>query len=238
MRINRLPFAGSKTVCSLAAALLAFSMSVDSAEAQRSRGGQPNLTTLDRKAEDAQDAFMRTSAELAREYEDLGELERAQAVLRTMLKLNPSAKQIEDKIKELDEIRLSQNEAAIEVDPTRGWVSAKVGVEKGNKIRFLAEGECRVTISQMVSPDGVPSGDVKTELVSGVPLGALMGLIVDQKGKSGKPFAIGQKTEATADTTGQLFLRVNLPPQTKATGKFKVQVTGDIATADSRIGGR
>jgi len=216
-------------------AFLVLVVCIGTADAQRPRTGrEPNLTTLDKKAEDAQEVFMRTSAELAREYEDLGELERAQTVLRTMLKLNPKAKQIEDKIKELDEIRLAQNEAAIEVDPTRGWVSAKVGVQKGNTIRFLAEGECRVTISQMVNPDGFASDDVKTDLVAGVPLGALMGLIVDQKGKSGKPFPIGQQTETKADTTGQLFLRVNLPPQTRATGKYRVQVTGDIATADPR----
>ncbi|MCA8984794.1 MAG: hypothetical protein R3C12_25550 [Planctomycetaceae bacterium] len=200
------------------------------------RGG--NVVTVDKKAEEARESFLRTSAELAREYEDLGELEKAQEVLRSMLKLAPGTKPIEEKIKQLDEVRLAQNEADTEVDASRGWVAARVAVEKGKVIRFQAEGDCRVTFSQLVNPEGVAAGDVKTEMALGVPFGALMGMIVDDKGKPGQPFHIGQKNELNADATGQLFLRVNLPPQAKATGKYRVRITGDIKSADASSTGR
>lgn len=209
------------------------------AEAQRTppakpgRGGGQNVSSVDRKADEAQQSFMRASAELAKEYEELGELGKAQQVLQNMLKLSPGVKQIEEKIKALNEQRLSQNEAGVEVDPNRGWVSAKVAVEKGKTIRFLANGDCRITINQLqTGPEGVPSDDLKTDLISGVPLGGLMGMIVDNKGKTGQPFAIGQKLETTADTTGQLFLRVNVPPQAKVTGRYRVQVSGDILMSE------
>lgn len=202
-----------------------------------SRGGG-NVVTLDKKAEEARDSFMKTSAELAREYEDLGELERAQEVLRAILKLNPGARQIEDKVKQLEETRLSKIEAEVEVDPSRGWVAARVGVEKGKTMRFVGSGECKVTLSQFVTPEGVSSADVKSDMVAGIPFGALMGMVVDGRGKQGQPFAIGAKNEVDADSTGQLFLRVNIPPQAKVTGKYKVVITGDIKTGETSSASR
>lgn len=139
---------------------------------------------------------------------------------------------MEEKIKSLHEQRMSQNESGVEVDPNRGWVPTRVAVEKGKTVRFVATGDCRLTVIQAVSPAGVPTEDVKTDMVSGVPLGGLMGMIVDKGGKLGKPFSIGEQLETTADTSGVLFLRVNIPPQTKATGRFRVQITGDIMMAE------
>jgi len=196
------------------------------------RGGG-NVQMLDKKADEAQQSFMRVAADLAKEYEDLGELTKAQDVLKKMLKLAPDLKQIEAKIKDLEEQRIAQNESFIDVDPSRGWVPTRVGVEKGNLIRFQAEGDCRINLAVAVNPDGISANDPKVEMVSDIPLGALMGMIVDARGKAGKPFAIGSQSEINADATGLLLLRANVPPQAKVNGKYRVQITGDILAESS-----
>lgn len=195
--------------------------------------GGGNVLQLDKKAEEAQQSFMRIAADLAKEYEDLGELTKAQDVLKKMLKLSPDLKQIEAKIKDLEEQRIAQNESFIDVDPARGWVATRIGVEKGNLVRFQAEGECRINLIVAVNAEGISTNDPKVDMVSEVPLGGLMGMIVDTKGKAGKPFAIGAQKEINADSTGQVLLRVNVPPQAKVNGKYRVQITGDILAESS-----
>ncbi|HBN75085.1 MAG TPA: hypothetical protein DD473_04560 [Planctomycetaceae bacterium] len=203
-----------------------------------SRNNAANVTMLDQQAEQAHQDFLETSADLAREYEDLGELEKAKGILQQMLKLAPDLKQVKDKIDSLEEARIAGNEAILEVDASQSWIPANVGVTKGNTIRFESNGEFRMLVNQTVGPDGVASKDVKTDLAAGVPLGALMGLIVDAKGKSSDPFSIGKSGEMKSPQNGQLFVRVNVPPQSKCIGKIKLRVTGDIIVPKSETSNR
>ncbi len=209
-----------------------------SSSSKSSRNNAANVTVLDQQAEQAHKAFLETSADLAREYEDLGELEKAKGILEQMLKLSPDLKQVKDKIDSLEEARIAGNEALLEVDASKSWVPANVGMTKGNTIRFESQGEYRMLVNQTVGPDGVASKDVKTDLASGVPLGALMGLIVDAKGKSSDPFSIGKTGEMKAPQDGQLFVRVNVPPKSKCIGKIKLRVTGDIVVPKSETSNR
>ncbi|WP_339746517.1 hypothetical protein [uncultured Rubinisphaera sp.] len=202
------------------------------------RNNAANVTILDQQAEQAHKAFLETSADLAREYEDLGELEKAKGILEQMLKLAPDLKQVKDKIDSLEEARIAGNEAILEVDASQSWMPANVAVVKGNTIRFESNGEFRMLVNQTVGPDGVASKDVKTDLATGVPLGALMGLIVDAKGKSSDPFSIGKTGEMKAPQDGQLFVRVNVPPQSKCIGKIKLRITGDIVVPKSETSSR
>lgn len=238
--MNALSFTCQNNVCKF---LLCCGIGVfclpDHVEAQRnSRNRGPNVTDLDRQAKMAQEDFLNSSAELASQYEEIGELEKAQEILKKMLKLNPDAKQIQDKIDDLDEVRIAANEMLLQVDGGDGWKSANVGVKEGNVIRFESDGEVRIILNQTVGPDGVESENVKTDLAKGVPLGALMGLIVDGKGESGEPFAIGRKTEMDAPKDGQLFLRINAPPGAKCLGKVKVRITGDIVIPETESSSR
>ncbi len=234
----RLPF---PTAVSCLAALLMVSAMPTTGWAQKSssRGNRaPNVNLLDQKAAAAQEQFLNSQAELAREYEEIGEIEKAQSVLRTMLKLSPDLTQIRDKIEALEESRIAGNEVTMEIDPSRGWMPTNVAVQKDKIIRFESTGEFRMLINQTVTPSGFQTEDVKTDLAAGVPLGALMGLIVDGKGKSGDPFAVGQKSEVKASQEGQLFVRVNVPPGSKCTGKIRLQITGDIITRGNASSGR
>ncbi len=224
-------------VCGISLALLLM-LIPDAALAQKnsssSRG--TNTVALEKKVADAETSFMKTAADVARDYEDLGELEKAQEVLRKILSLQPGLEKVRDKIKELEDIRLGKNEILLDIDPGKGWVVTGVGVKKGNKIRFLSDGECRILISQRIDTEGFPSDDVKQDLVAGVPLGALMGVIVNgnvkekrkEKNKPGTPFLIGKKSEIAASQDGQLLVRMNVPPGSKCTGRIRLKISGDI----------
>lgn len=187
-----------------------------------------NTVELEKQIADAETAFMNTAADVALQYEEAGDLEKAQEILEKILRLQPDLSKVQAKIKELEEERLSKNEALLEIDPSKGWVSAGVGVKKGSKIRFESEGESRIIISQRVGSEGFPSGDVKQDLVAGVPLGALMGVVVTRKGKTSEPFLIGKKSEIEISQEGQLLVRVNVPPGSKCTGKIRLRITGEI----------
>ncbi len=228
--------------------LLTFALTLETVYAQKksssSRG--TNTIVLEKKVEEAEASFMKTAADVARDYEEMGELEKAQDVLKKILSLQPGLKKVRDKIKELEEARLATNEVTLDIDPGKGWIVTGVAVKKGNKIRFLSDGECRILISQRIGTDGFPSGDVKQDLAVGVPLGALMGVIVNGtakgkgKGKTrpGTPFLIGKKSEIAASQDGQLLVRMNVPPGSKCTGRIRLKISGDILTPKSSSGGK
>ena len=203
-----------------------------------------NTVALEKKVEEAEASFMKTAADAARDYEELGELEKAQDVLRKILSLQPGLKKVRDKIKELEEARLATNEVTLDIDPGKGWIVTGVAVKKGNKIRFLSDGECRILISQRIGTDGFPSSDVKQDLAVGVPLGALKGVIDNGtakgkgKGKTrpGTPFLIGKKSEIAASQDGQLLVRMNVPPGSKCTGRIRLKISGDILIPKSSGG--
>ena len=73
---------------------------------------------------------------------------------------------------------------------------------------------------------------VKAEdLVSGVPLGAVMGVVAPPGGgrggdKAPKPFVVGASIERRAERDGVLYLKVNVPPGSKVTGKFTAEISG------------
>ncbi len=225
---------------------LGFILSTDAAFAQKSSSSSrgTNAIALEKKVEEAETSFMKTAAEVARDYEELGELEKAQDVLRKILSLQPGLKKVREKIKELEETRLAINEVQLEIDPGKGWIVTGVAVKKGNKIRFVSDGECRLLISQRVGTDGFPSNDLKQDLAVGVPLGALMGVIINSnikgkgKKKPGTPFLIGKKSEIAAPQDGQLLVRINVPSGSKCSGRIRLKISGDILVPQKGSGGK
>ncbi len=242
MVCSKLKFRDSSiTLSGLCAAFLValFVVIPENALAQ-SRG--TSTVGLEKKVEEAETTFMKTAAEVARDYEEMGELEKAQDVLRKILLLQPNLKKVRDKIKELEEQRLGKNEVLLEIDPGKGWVVTGVAVRKGKTIRFLSDGECKIIISQRVDSEGFPTNDVKQDLAVGVPLGALMGVIVGDKGKakgkSSTPFLIGKKSEISASQDGQVLVRMNVPPGSKCTGRIRLKIAGDILIPLKGSGGK
>jgi hypothetical protein len=83
-----------------------------------------------------------------------------------------------------------------------------------------------------LGPKGYEQRDVTKDLISGIPTGALVGMIAPATRKRNqpnpKPFMIGDAKELKPNATGILFLKVNVPPQAKCTGKLKVKLSGNI----------
>ena len=80
------------------------------------------------------------------------------------------------------------------------------------------------------------------------PLGALIGLFVDKKGKPGKVFLIGSEARLSPNQDSVFFVKLNLPPAAKVEGEVKVctsgwlnvpapKYTSPVEIADSPLGG-
>jgi hypothetical protein len=63
-------------------------------------------------------------------------------------------------------------------------------------------------------------------------LGAVLGVIApptaaaDQPGRPPKPFLVGSEYERPADADGILYLKANVPVDTKCTGRLEALVSG------------
>lgn len=197
------------------------------------RGGA-NIKVLDARAQKAQEAFIRESVDLARSYEDAGQLTKAKSLLEDVAKLNGKLPGLKDKIRELNEAILSSNEVDLTLDTSRqGWGEPRALVFKGRTFRIQAQGAYEFVANLTVDPEGFPHKDVLREMADGVPCGALMGLIV-ANGKPGKPFLVGSSTEQTPNEDGVLFLRVNAPPGHRSTGELQVRISGFARVPSSK----
>lgn len=187
------------------------------------------VRSIDVRIQKAQNEFIREAADAAREYEQAGEYERAKTMLKAILKLNPELAGVKAKIKQLNEMQLSDNETDFTIDVSRGWSKAIVKVFKGKPIRIQAEGRFRFVTSLQVGPTGFSTENpVKGDMVNGIPAGALMG-IVASRGKMGKPFLVGVGCEIAPKEDGLLFLTINAPKGHRSSGKIKVKISGTVA---------
>lgn len=187
------------------------------------------VKSIDVRIQKAQDDFIREAFEAAREYEKAGEFERAKAMFKSILKLNPDLTGAKTKIKQLDEMQLSDNLSDFTVDAGRGWSKPLVRVYKGKPIRLQAEGRFKFVTSLQVGPKGFPTENpVKGDMVVGIPAGALMGIIASP-GKAGKPFLVGLGCEVAPKEDGVLYLSVNAPAGHRSSGKIKVKISGTVA---------
>lgn len=199
------------------------------AQAQSKKAGDnANSKVLEVRARKALDGFLRETVDLAKEYESIGDVDQAREMLKTVLKLQPNATVVKAKLKELEEQALSANPLSLEVDVSRGWVATNLSVIKEEPFRIQAAGTYRFLSVPAVDPAGFPEKDpTKADMAPGIPCGALMGVVLVQ-GKPGKPFAIGTEAEITPKESGLLFLRVNIPPGARCSGRLKVMLSGNL----------
>lgn len=186
-----------------------------------------NTQSLDVKAGQIQSTFVKETEDLANQYFDAGHLEKAKALLESVLALNPQQPGIQQKIKKIDDTILTSNDVEVEVNPSHKWESTRVIVFQDRPVRIQAEGLYRIVLNNSVGPNGFPDKDLDNDLVSGIPVGALMGIVLVNN-KPGKPFLIGDGRDYTPKETGVLFLRVNCPAENKNTGKVKVAISGYV----------
>jgi hypothetical protein len=182
---------------------------------------------LDAKADQLQTQFTTEAEQLASQYFDAGQMEKAKTLLKSVLTLNPEAPGIQDKLKKIEDTIITANDFEVEINPTRGWESANALVFAERPIRFQVEGTYRFAVTTTVGPSGFADKDATKDMVSGLPCGALIGVIL-VKDKPGKPFLIGDGCDYTPKESGMLFLRVNSPADNKHIGKLKVAISGYV----------
>ena len=174
--------------------------------------------------------FVRDAVDLARDYEKAGQLEKAKQSLESALKIQPGLPGAKEKLKQLRESILSSNELEFELDVSRGWGVPRARVFAGRAFRIQAEGSYRFVTSLAIGPQGFPTKNPKAnDMALQMPCGGLMGVIVT-KNKPGKIFPIGTGREMTAKKDGLLFLKVNVPPGHRCTGKLKIRISGYALT--------
>lgn len=192
------------------------------------------MRALELREKKAREQFLRDTAQLAKDYEDAGLLEKAKALLKTVQRVDGSIVGVKEKLDTIEETILSANPYEFSVDSSKGWASPIARVEKGKKFRVAAKGSYKFAVQETVGPTGFPSGDPLRQMVKGIPVGALMAIVVPlndrgKPGKPGQPVEIGESQEITPRESGLLFIGVNAPAGNKNQGNIDVQLSGYVA---------
>ncbi len=206
------------------------------AQTQPRRPTAAATKSLDVEAEKAQMEYLKSLGALAGKYEDAGDKDKSAEMLRAILQIKPDVQSVKDKLKEYEESVFDENNTVIDVDASNGWTNTGVLVSKDKSIRLEAIGDYKFIINVSLGPAGYESKDPATDLVSGIPTGALMAMIAPpKKGKEDpSPILIGAGKEFAPQESGILFLRLNTPPGAKCIGKVKVKLSGNISDGSAR----
>ncbi len=182
----------------------------------------------------AREQFLRDTAQLAKDYEEAGLLEKAKNLLKTVQRVDGSIAGVKEKLDTIEETILSANPYEFQVDTAKGWGEPVARVEQGKKFRVAAKGSYKFVVEEMVGPTGFPSDDPLRQMIKGIPGGALMAIVIPlndrgKPGKPGQPVEIGEGKEITPKENGLLFIGVNAPAGNKNQGKIAVQLSGYVA---------
>lgn len=189
--------------------------------------GAGAVRQLDQRAQEMQERIVKDAADIAKGYEDAGEYDRAKWLLEVLAKLDPKLPGLQAKIDQLQDKSLDSSEFEYEMDVSKGWTPAVGMIFKDRTARIEAAGDYTFSVTLPVTADGLATSDTGTDLVGGVPVGALIGVIVNPETKKpGKPFEIKAKREWTPRETGYLQLKVNVPNGHKCTGKLSLKLGG------------
>lgn len=185
---------------------------------------------IDMRLQKLQDNFESESKAIIDGYERSGQFDRAKFLLEVLLKLDPNNEDFKKKVTELEDQLLKTTEFDFKLDAGSDWTPVGT-VQKDKLIRVEASGDYKLILSPAtLSADGFPSENIMQDLVSRVPTGALMGMIVTEENQKEKqppePFAIKAKLEFTPKKEGVLFLKVNVPPGSKCVGDLKLKLSG------------
>ena len=228
------------SILSLLAAL-AVGVGVLSAQ-QPKKLSATQLRTLDTQADKAKAEYLKSLVDLAKNYEDAGMTEKTREILQAILVVSPKDPAVEKKIKEIDESVFQKNEFEFKFDTSKPWTNAGIQLSKDQPIRITAEGDYKVFVSETLGPEGYANDDPTKDLVSGIPMGALIAAMAPpgREGASGgtgrrgnsqkedevKPFNVGRALEFTPKADGPIFFKVNVPPVSKATGIIRITIRG------------
>jgi hypothetical protein len=188
-----------------------------------------NTKNLDIKADQLQSSFTRDAEELAGQYVEAGHPDKAKAILESALAVNPQSVSIQKKLETVKEGMMNANDVEIDVNSASGWESFGVTVAQNRPLRIKASGTYKFdTGPNSLTAAGFLPKEANQDLIPGIACGALMGLIVGEDGKTGKPFSIGESLDFAPKESGLLLLRVNSPAGNKNTGRLKVSISGYV----------
>lgn len=196
----------------------------------------PELKRLDAKVEEVRESFLRDTTKLILSFEDAGQYERAKMLLESLQKLDPKNQVVNNKITELNRQMLDASEFEVDIDPGESWQPVGL-VTKGKPLRILVSGDYKLLTSITATADGAPSDNPAEDMIPHVPFGAVMAVIANpaaaggpngsqQNNQQPKPFKVGSKYERPADQDGLLYLKVNVPPGAKCTGRLEAKISG------------
>ena len=188
-----------------------------------------NTKNLDIEADKLASSFTRDAEELAGKYAEAGNLDKAKAILESALAVNPQSSTIQKKLDQVKEGIMNSNDYDCDVNPARGWEPSGALVVENRPLRIRVEGTYKFDAGSSTTAAGFAHAEPATDMILGIPCGALMGAIVDGN-KAGKPFLIGESLDITPKEAGMLMLRVNAPAGNKNSGKLKVSISGFIQT--------
>ena len=197
--------------------------------------GVLEVKRLDAKTEEIRQSFLEETTRLIRSYEEGGQFDRARMLLEGLQKLDPQNEPIQKKLGELTEQLLDANEFEIEIDPGKPWQPIGM-VTKDRPLRISVAGEYKLATTLSTGPDGVSSKNPAEDLIASVPLGAVMAVISipvaadgnKSNDKQPTPFSVGSHYEKNSDREGMLYLKVNVPPGSKCTGRLTARISGAI----------
>lgn len=189
--------------------------------------GAGGVRTLDARVIDLQRQLLKDANEISKGYEDAGEYDRAKWMLEVLHKLDPKLPGLKERIDQLTEKSLDSTEFEVELDVSKGWTPPIAIMPKDRLVRLEASGDYKLSISATATGDGLPTKDDGSELLPGMPIGAIVGIVNNTETKKlGKPFEVKGKREWMSKEPGYLQLKVNLPAGHTSKGKLKVQVSG------------
>lgn len=220
--------------CVLAALVgAAGSVAAQPAGKARPKQANPEVKKLDAKMDKVKDSFLRDTESLIKSYEDAGSFDRARIILEALQKLYPQNEVIKGKIEDLASKSLDASEIEMDLDTSKSWV--EIGpVQKDRTIRVKVAGDYKLTSAPTTSgPDGLTGDNPEKDLLPHVPFGAVMGAIIPAGGNGGnekppKPFLVGSSFERPAERDGVLYLKVNVPPNSKCVGRLQLKVGGTV----------
>jgi len=191
----------------------------------------PELKRLEAKMEEVRETFLRDTNQLIKSFEDVGQYDRAKVLLEALQKLDPQNDVVKTKLTDLSDRILDASEFEVNLDLGKSWQPIGA-VEKGKPLRIRVSGDYKLVANIEASPDGAPSANPAEDLIPHVPFGAVMGVVADadatnrSSDKQPRPFTVGSQYEKPADRDGVLFLKVNVPPGAKCTGRLTALVSG------------
>ena len=222
------------TVIAAVCILQSSNVSVGQTSKKKSPLSPAQMRQLELAKKKTLDEFVQNTVKIAIEYERVGLLEESKKLLQTVQRVGINDPALKKKLEAIEDSIMNDNPFQFELDTSKGWGDPVARIEKGKKIRIQSAGKYRFEVDAVaVGPTGFPSEDPVNEMAKGVPLGALMALVIpiDDKGKPGKPgtpMMIGEGKEITPQNNGLLFMAVNAPPGHKCSGELDIQISGYV----------